>query len=141
MRGDEAALVAPERMLQRQGLGIGHVKGRAAQMTFRKHAGKGIAVYEIAADGKTVCTGKVPPIDVDPHQEAEVDLGYRIPAEGDIVDVTEAPKPEETRDCFLSCGADREESPAGEDHDPGEPAEDLRHEDHAEVHPGGEHRV
>lgn len=32
--------------------------------------------------------------------------GTRIPAEGDIVDVTEAPKPEETRDCFLSCGAD-----------------------------------
>ncbi len=43
------------------------------------------AVYEIAADGKTVCTGKVPPIDIEPHQETEVDLGYRIPAEGDKV--------------------------------------------------------
>ena len=33
--------------------------------------------------------------------------GTEIPAEGKIVDISEKPKPEETRDCFLSCGADR----------------------------------
>jgi NRPS condensation-like uncharacterized protein len=33
--------------------------------------------------------------------------GMEIPAEGDIVDVTEEPKAEEARDCFLSCGAKR----------------------------------
>jgi len=33
--------------------------------------------------------------------------GAEIPPEGHIVDIREAPKPEETRDCFLSCGAAR----------------------------------
>ncbi len=33
--------------------------------------------------------------------------GTEIPAEGNIVDVTEKPRAEETRDCFLHCGADR----------------------------------
>ena len=33
--------------------------------------------------------------------------GTEIPPEGNIVDITEAPKAEETRDCFLSCGAAR----------------------------------
>ena len=33
--------------------------------------------------------------------------GERIPAEGYIKDISEAPKKEETRDCFLSCGACR----------------------------------
>ncbi len=31
--------------------------------------------------------------------------GVEIPAEGNILDVREAPKPEETRDCFQLCGA------------------------------------
>ena len=33
--------------------------------------------------------------------------GMEIPPEGNIVAPAENPKPEETRDCFLSCGADR----------------------------------
>ena len=33
--------------------------------------------------------------------------GTEIPPEGNIVDITEAPKAEEARDCFLSCGAAR----------------------------------
>ena len=33
--------------------------------------------------------------------------GTEIPAEGYLVDIHDAPKPEETRDCFLSCGAVR----------------------------------
>ena len=33
--------------------------------------------------------------------------GTEIPAEGNIVDISEKPKAEETRDCFLSCGAKR----------------------------------
>ena len=33
--------------------------------------------------------------------------GIVIPAEGNIVDIAESPKAEETRDCFLSCGAKR----------------------------------
>ena len=33
--------------------------------------------------------------------------GTVIPPEGMIVDITEKPKAEETRDCFLSCGAER----------------------------------
>ncbi len=43
------------------------------------------AKYEITADGKTVCSGEVPEIDVEPHAETEVDLGYRVPADGDKV--------------------------------------------------------
>ena len=33
--------------------------------------------------------------------------GTEIPPEGNIVDIRESPKTEETRDCFLSCGAAR----------------------------------
>ena len=33
--------------------------------------------------------------------------GTEIPAEGNIADINEAPKAEETRDCFLQCGAKR----------------------------------
>jgi NRPS condensation-like uncharacterized protein len=33
--------------------------------------------------------------------------GLQIPAEGHLVDIGEKPKPEETRDCFLKCGAKR----------------------------------
>ena len=43
------------------------------------------AKYEIAADGRVTETGDVPPIDAEPHQETEISLGYRIPAEGDRV--------------------------------------------------------
>ncbi len=38
--------------------------------------------YEITADGKTVCSGEIPEIDVAPHAETEIDLGYRVPADG-----------------------------------------------------------
>ena len=33
--------------------------------------------------------------------------GTEVPAEGNIVDIGQKPKPEETRDCFLCCGAAR----------------------------------
>ena len=40
--------------------------------------------------------------------------GTEIPAEGNIVDISEQPKREEARDCFLSCGAKRAISRAEE---------------------------
>ena len=43
------------------------------------------AKYEISADGEIVCSGGVPEIDVEPHAETEVDLGYRVPPDGDKV--------------------------------------------------------
>jgi len=41
--------------------------------------------------------------------------GAEIPAEGNIVDLKEAPKPEETRDCFQLCAAEASVSRAEED--------------------------
>ncbi len=39
------------------------------------------AKYEISVNGKVVGCGEVPEIDVEPHQEACVDLGYKVPEE------------------------------------------------------------
>ena len=53
--------------------------------------------------------------------------GEEIPAEGHIKDIHEAPKAEETRDCFLSCGAARSLSRAEDTayHLTGTPETDL----------------
>ena len=43
------------------------------------------ARFELAVDGRVVAAGDVPALDVGPHQEIEVDLGIRVPEEGDKV--------------------------------------------------------
>ena len=40
-------------------------------------------------------------------QYLRLKYGVTIPPEGHVVDMEESPRKEETRDCFLSCGADR----------------------------------
>ena len=40
------------------------------------------ATYEITVDGKQVACGEVPAIDVEPHAETCVDLGFKAPTEG-----------------------------------------------------------